>query len=300
MQSSPISPADVRFHNPSLSNLGIEVMRLSTLRERVSARHLAKPQRVAFFMLLFIEEGFLRHIVDFSELRLGAGSLVFVRPGQVQHWHLDGRAQGCMVLLDPVALAPNGTPFSPVSNLLVSMEEWPVGVRLDDEFAREMRFSLTRLARDQEDFDGGPHDVALIRQEMLAVLLRLERWHRRRALASSTSRRYDPQVYRLFRAELEKGYRTHHAVGDYARRLGYSESTLNRVCRRAAGKSAKVLIDQRLAMEAARLMVHSNASVVEVSHQLGFSEPTNFSRFFVRMVGATPSKFRSMQGGRAP
>lgn len=106
-------------------------------------------------------------------------------------------------------------------------------------------------------------------------------------------------MYRLFEAELEQHFRSHRSVADYAQRLGYSESTLNRACRAATGQSAKVLLDRRLAMEAARMLVHSPASVAEVGHALGFSEPTNFNRFFVRLVGATPLSFRSRYiGGR--
>ena len=37
----------------------------------------------------------------------------------------------------------------------------------------------------------------------------------------------------------------------------------------------------------------------DVGHALGFSEPTNFNRFFVRLVGTTPLGFRGRYiGGR--
>lgn len=286
-------PEKVRFHNPQLGTVGIEVMHLSTLRRRVSARHLAAPQRVEFFMLLFIAEGYLRHVVDFAEMRLGAGSLVFVRPGQVQHWHLDERAQGCMVLIDPPALTPISHSLSNRDALLAAMADWPAGVRLDNEFAAEVRAGLDCLARDLAEFDGTADDVTLIRQGLLAVLLRVARWHRRRWHDVPHPPTLAVQLYRLFEAEMEQHFRSHRSVAEYAQRLGYSESTLNRACRAAAGQSAKVLLDRRLAMEAARLLVHSPASVAEIGHALGFSEPTNFIRFFVRMASTTPLKFRA-------
>jgi AraC-like DNA-binding protein len=293
MRDARSQPEEVRFHNPQLGAVGIEVLHLSTLRERVSPRHLAAPQRVEFFMLLFIAEGYLRHVVDFAELRLGAGSLVFVRPGQVQHWHLDERAQGCMVLIDPPALTPITHSRSGRDALLGAMADWPVGVRLDDEFAAELRAGLDCLARDLAEFDGTLHDVTLIRQGLLAVLLRVARWHRRRWNDVPRPPAGAQQVYRLFEAEMEQHFRGQRSVAEYARRLGYSESTLNRACRAATGYTAKVLLDRRIAMEAARMLVHSPASVTEVGHALGFSEPTNFVRFFVRLVGSTPTRFRS-------
>jgi AraC-like DNA-binding protein len=283
---------EVRFHNPKLGTVGVEVLHLSTLRARVSALHLAAPQRVEFFMLLFVAEGYLRHVVDFAELRLGAGSLVFVRPGQVQHWHLDDRVEGCMVIIDPPALKPTAPSRGDRDALLGAMAEWPVGVRLDDSFAAELRAGLDRLARDLAEFDGTGHDVTLIQHGLLAILLRVARWHRRRWLEVPRPPVGVRHVHRVFETEVDRHFREHRTVAFYARRMGYSESTLNRACRVATGQSAKVLLDRRLAMEAARLLVHTQASVAEVGHSLGYTESTNFVRFFVRMVGVTPLKFR--------
>ena len=297
MKHARSQPEEVRFHNPQLGAVGIEVLHLSTLRRRVSAGHLAAPQRVEFFMLLFVAEGDLRHVVDFAELRLGAGSLVFVRPGQIQHWHLDERAEGCMVLIDPPALTPISHTHGGRDALLSAMADWPMGVRLDDGFAAELRTGLDGLARDLVAFDGTADDVTLIRQGLLAVLLRVARWHRHRWRDVPRPPTGTMQVYRLFEAEMEQHFRSHRTVAGYAQRLGYSESTLNRACRAATGQSAKVLLDRRVAMEAARMLVHSPVSVAEIGHALGFSEPTNFNRFFLRMVSATPLQFRARHAG---
>jgi AraC-like DNA-binding protein len=82
-------------------------------------------------------------------------------------------------------------------------------------------------------------------------------------------------------------------VLDYAKRLGYSESTLSRACVAATGYTAKQAIDLRVALEARRMLVHSDATVAQIGHRLGFSEPTNFVKFFRRTCGVTPLDFRS-------
>lgn len=64
----------------------------------------------------------------------------------------------------------------------------------------------------------------------------------------------------------------------------------------ARGLPAKALIDRRVALEAARLLVHTPASAAQVGLQLGFSEATNFSKFFTRVMGATPQAFRAKHG----
>lgn len=86
---------------------------------------------------------------------------------------------------------------------------------------------------------------------------------------------------------------------DNAARLGYSESTLSRACLAAVGRSAKQVIDRRVALEAARQWVPSQLSVAEIGHGLGFTEATNFAKFFGRMNGLSSQAFRQtveMQG----
>ena len=295
MKNRDAGPKEIRFGNPKLQDVGIELLQLDDLKNRVSAAHLATPERVEFFLLLLVTQGSLRHTVDFTDLQLHRGSLLFVRPGQVQHWHLQAPVQGCMVMIDPAALLPVLDARGDGNTLLAAMEDWPTGVRLEDEHAADVQAELRRLASDLAAYDGTEHDVTLIRQVLLGVMLRVARWHRQRGQQLAPAEIGSQAVYRLFRRELELRFRQHWKVTEFARRLGFSESTLNRACQAAAGQTAKVLVDRRVALEAARLLVHGRASVAEVGHALGFLEPTHFVRFFVRMVGTTPAQFRVRQ-----
>ena len=101
------------------------------------------------------------------------------------------------------------------------------------------------------------------------------------------------QIHALFSRELEGKFVRRMSVLDYARIIGCSESTLSRACLASVGRTAKQEIDKRVALEAKRLLVHSTATAVEIVHRLGFTEPSNFVKFFRRNVGTTPSRFRA-------
>ncbi|AOW14451.1 hypothetical protein LPB72_02990 [Hydrogenophaga crassostreae] len=58
------------------------------------------------------------------------------------------------------------------------------------------------------------------------------------------------------------------------------------------GFTAKQVIDRRIVLEARRLLAHSQMPVAHIGHQLGFTEPTNFVKFFRRLGGETPQQFR--------
>jgi AraC-like DNA-binding protein len=128
----------------------------------------------------------------------------------------------------------------------------------------------------------------LLRRLLAALLLRIARLPAPGGSAPAPA----PEPYRLFRHELERSFAVLRQAHGYAARLGYSLKTLNRACRRATGHTAKQLVEARVALEAKRLPAHTDIPVAAVSHRLGFTEPTNFSKFSVRATGRTPDAFR--------
>jgi AraC-like DNA-binding protein len=95
-----------------------------------------------------------------------------------------------------------------------------------------------------------------------------------------------------FRKLLDAEFSTKHQVQHYATALGMSDKTLSRVCVAAAGVTAKSIINQRLLLEARRLLAHTSLAVQTIGHELGFEEPTNFVKFIRREAGVTPLTFR--------
>lgn len=80
--------------------------------------------------------------------------------------------------------------------------------------------------------------------------------------------------------------------GHIAAMLGYSTKTVNRACRAAAGSGAKEIIDRRVILEARRLLAHSDLPAAAIAQHLGFAQATNFGKYFIHHVGATPGEFR--------
>ncbi|MFD5825136.1 helix-turn-helix transcriptional regulator, partial [Lentzea sp. NPDC060358] len=92
--------------------------------------------------------------------------------------------------------------------------------------------------------------------------------------------------------ELERAFTRSRNAAEYAAAIGYSARSLNRICLAATGRTAKALIDARVALEAKRLLAHTDLSSAAIGHRLGFSEATNFTKFFLRETGTSPGAFR--------
>ncbi|BCB88092.1 hypothetical protein Psuf_054050 [Phytohabitans suffuscus] len=107
----------------------------------------------------------------------------------------------------------------------------------------------------------------------------------------------EAETYTRFRDDLEQGFARTRRVEDYADRLGCCVRTLTRASLAATGRSAKQVIDDRVTLEARRLLAGTDLPVAEIGRRLGFPEPTNFGRFFQREAGQSPGAFRAAVTG---
>ncbi len=280
---------ELHFHNPRLWKVGVEILAVSDLRQKATSKLLCSPQRVDFHHVLLVQEGRAEHMVDFETHALRPGRVLLVRPGQVQQWRVNGRLNGQLVLISGEALSPSVARKATDMQLL-TLSQWPTLSTPSRGLFAEVLADVYRLASDIRRFTGTDLETAIIRHQLITVLLRLAQELRGE---SARPRTREAQIYALFSSELDAMFAKRMSVLDYAQRIGFSESTLSRACLATVGRTAKQEIDSRVALEAKRLLVHSSATAADIAHQLGFTEPTNFIKFFRRNVGATPSGFRA-------
>lgn len=96
----------------------------------------------------------------------------------------------------------------------------------------------------------------------------------------------------LFKDVLEENFRKEKSVKKYASELSISEKYLHKASTTLLDKTPKQIIDERILLEAKRLLVHSNESIKEVAYELGYEEPTNFIKYFRKHTHFTTSEFR--------
>lgn len=102
----------------------------------------------------------------------------------------------------------------------------------------------------------------------------------------------DDQRLTRFRQLVELHYRQHRDLDFYAGALGLTRRTLSRLTAAHLGCSPLDLIHRRLALEAQRLLRYTNATATQVAGELGFDDPSYFSRFYLRMTGRRPGEER--------
>jgi len=284
--SSPV--AEFNFSNPERPRLGLEVLDLATLRRRLAPETVATVHRTDFHQLFLVTRGTATTMVDFVDYPCAAGTLLYVCPGRVLRLPrpTDDGPVDALAVLFAASFPPRLDRFPALVGPLTPIV-WDLA---DDE--GDLRHAALDLRSEYRRVVGEPAPsaitVELLRQLLGALLLRI----RRLPVADGPA---GDETFQRFQHELERTFATTRNAADYAARVGYSLRSLNRLCQEATGSTAKTLIDARVALEAKRLLVHTDLPVAAIGHRLGFTEPTNFGKFFARETGSTPGTFRERQ-----
>jgi AraC-like DNA-binding protein len=279
---------ETRFANARLNPVGVELMTVSQLRSRVPANLLSETERVEFFMLLLATEGRGTHVVDFKRIGVRSGHVVFVRPGQVQQWQPMGGFEADLLLIDPAVMRPTASASRHGTMALMRLDDWPVHFTVDATGLAAWKSLVAMLRRELDRPVLDELSAAMAHELLYCLLLGISR----SAAGHPTAASVQAMLVRRMRRELEGVVAARPSVALLARRLRVSTSTLTRACKDVLGHSAKEEVDRRVTLEAQRMLVHSSSTSAAICELLGFSEPTNFVKFFRRRVGATPEAFR--------
>jgi AraC family transcriptional activator of pobA len=99
-------------------------------------------------------------------------------------------------------------------------------------------------------------------------------------------------LVRNFKAIVEKHFMNWHQVKDYADTLNVTPNYLNEVIRLTMHTSAKDYIQNRIILEAKRMATFTSKSSKEIGFDLGFEDPSHFSKFFKSNLGYSIQDFK--------
>lgn len=95
-----------------------------------------------------------------------------------------------------------------------------------------------------------------------------------------------------FKLLLETKIKEFKTVEEFAQKLNISKTYLNKLCNHHFGKSCSHLIAERLVLEIKQSLLFTSNDIAVIAYEFGFSEPSNFIRFFKKHTRSTPLKFR--------
>jgi len=238
------------------------------------------------YLFLLMEKGKGRGMVDFQVFNLKGNNLLLILPGQVHKYsRVSKDTEGWFLAMD-TGLIPDE--FRAVlEDPLLALRPINPGAPCMEQMKRclELAHDL-----DQQTATGySKRAVYSLLTTFVAMVTNIYAQQRDMPIG----KRSRPQVItRDFRALLTQEYKKLKSPGDYAAALHLSLSYLNEAVKEATGFTVTYWIHQEVMLEAKRLLYHSSCTVKEIAYELGYEDPTYFSRLFKKTVGKTPGEFR--------
>ena len=264
----------------SIKRLRINASEERTLNASDEARQAHREDRHSFFLL---ETGAVAIEIDFQKFEMKAPSVVYMHPDQVHRiLRLENVTVGSWAInnenLNPEYLKflENLTPAKPLAleqeTFSVISEAVTLCIKFSDRKNDKLYHSLLK--------DSCNALVALVASQYLALAQPADTLLRFKVIADA------------FKSALESDFINVKSPAVYAQKLNLSAPYLNECVKNATGYSVTHHIQQRVILEAKRLLYHSDQSVKEIAAKLGYDDYPYFSRLFTKVVGITALAFR--------
>lgn len=291
MPATPAIPAYVLYGEDI--DAGTHVFaHLETIAVRSSLYNweISPHRHTGSLQVMLVSKGQVDFLMDQTRRTLVAPCHMIIPIGSVHGFRFEPETEGCVLTLSAGFAGRCTGPDDPLLYLLTHGAgcETPAGVQPRIDW----------LCREMLDLDTqwhAPNPLFLSLAEALVRSLIDDE-------ANRTSLPLDDRQLSRFRELVELHLHDHLPVSDYAQTLGMTTRTLTRLCRRKLDCTPLEVIHTRLALEAQRLLRFTNVSVVQAAEELGFSDPSYFSRFYLRMTGRRPhlDKSGTFSGESAP
>ncbi|KQB42662.1 AraC family transcriptional regulator [Flavobacterium aquidurense] len=240
-----------------------------------------RHDRHSFFLL---EQGNVAIEIDFKKYTIEPSSVIYIHPDQV---HYTTTAKNVIVSswainnenLNPeyLKLLKDITPAKPLSldkeTFSIMSEAVSLGIRISGRKNDKLYSSLLK--------DSCNSLVALVISQYL-----------KQDQSTAKISRFE-NVTNDFREMLESNYTLIKRPAEYSKKLNISTPYLNECVKNTTGLSVSHHIQERIILEAKRLLYHSDKSVKEIASVLGYDDYAYFSRLFTKVVGMTALTFRS-------
>lgn len=278
------------YHTEHFPVLGIHEFNENQLKschllfnELHGARSIDDPHKHDFFIINLFEHGVGSHTIDFTEYQVKDFQIHLVFPDQVHQWVIEKETVGYQLMIS---------------------RDW------FESFLPSLRFSASYYQNhpvinlSKDNFDVFLYEFQAIQKELKGENVFWELIQKRSELIGLLVSKTvegafkDFEIYNSnpiiskFLQLIDQYFKAERSVSFYADKLNISANYLNIVCKKNLNASASSLIQDRILLEAKRLLKVSEMSVKDIVYDLGFYDHASFSKFFKAQTGMTPSQFK--------
>ncbi|WP_271765056.1 AraC family transcriptional regulator [Aquimarina algiphila] len=251
---------------------------------------LDEPHRHHFYTILFIKKAKGKHIIDFTTYDLENHQVFFISPGQIHQVIEEHKSYGWVITFSRQFLTENNIDYHFIEdiNLFTDYGKSPP-LPLNSEQVYLLNMYCDQIYSTLRSHTKFKYHAlgALLKLFLISCnnICDLDQKNIQQIHAGST-------ILKDYKTLVENHFSEWHLVHQYAEALHVTPDHLNRTVKSLIGRTAKEYLQSRITIAAKRMLFFSDHTTKEIAYALGFSEPSNFSNFFKKCTGISPSQFK--------
>ena len=269
--------------NNQQTTLGVEIVdlkKIMTLKDKALNAH-----RLDFYQIIVITKGRGIHEVDFQKIAYSENTVIPVALGQVQRFTFNENLEGYAILFTPDFLIKEDLDYSYLFDFTIFLHT----INPVSSIANQAVYTLIDEMISEQQKELAFNSIEYQRNLLKNFLIQIERNKRERTdiLCNDSL-----ELFLKFRKLLEEHVNYKVRVLDLCQQLNISEKQLNASIKRNQNTTAKKYIEDRILLEIKRLLVYSTLSIKEIAYEIGFEDPTNFTKYFKTRMKVLPTEYR--------
>lgn len=247
--------------------------------------------KVSFYALLLITQNDCNHNLNFQDYQLKKGTIITLRKDNI-HKFYKSQAKGILLVFTENFIVNHSNKLE-VSKILLLFNEMLASpkIQLNDAEYNDIITLINLIRKEYSEINDYYSSSSIVRKLVQILVIKLFRIKSKDNIIFENSKYLS--LFLEFQALVEKHCFEHKKVSFYAQQMGFTTKTLNNITKSIIQKNAKSLINDIVIIQSKRLIINSEDSLTEISYQVGFDEPTNFFKYFIKYSGVSPSQFRA-------
>lgn len=262
------------------------------------ARHIAnasRPHIHSYYQIIWFKFGSGKHFVDFKTYDVLGNAMFFIAKDQVHYFDDNTDYDGVLIHFNElfVAQTDSEVDFFMKCDLFNNPYRLPsCCIASGDDVKLEQLLDLMKTEISGAKSFGRDE---ILRAYLKAFLIQIQR--KKNAFEQDQENvpfAVDGKRMQLIRFInlIDENYTKGLNVSDYAAQMNISSRTLSDLTNQQLNKTPSQMIQERIVLEAQRLLVHSSLHVSQIGYRLGFEDPSYFVKFFKKHTAQSPTDFR--------
>ncbi len=278
------------LHNFSKSELGYRAFQVEVFDAN---RHFAVeyPHRHDFFEVLYLHKGSGVHVIDSNRYEVQPPCIFFMSPGQAHKLELSKDIEGYIYIFTADFYLINQSNQNRLLEFPFFFTIQQANPPLLLENAQDTAFLEKLFVQAVTEVNKTEYSDELLRSLLDLILVYAASLYKvdEQMLVKGKGHLLVKRFFQL----VEENYQNNYTVNEYASMLAITPNHLTQTVKQLTGKTSNDILQQKQLLEIKRLLVHTNLGVSEIANQLNFVDQSYFTKFFKKMTGLTPLRFRS-------